>query len=84
MDKLTIPKPCVELCLCLYLATEMMFFLIIHGKRASLVAGHILLLRCLVRGLEFSSGQSAADDLTPAESWRVFWLRLGSGLCHLQ
>lgn len=28
------PKPCVELCLCLYLATEMMFFLIIHGKRA--------------------------------------------------
>lgn len=40
-----------------YLATEMMFLFFIHGKRASLVAGHTLLLRCLIRGFEFGNCQ---------------------------
>jgi hypothetical protein len=57
MDMLTLSRPMLSFVYVVYLATEMMFLFIIHGKRVSLVAGHRVLLDCLIRGFEFSGCQ---------------------------
>lgn len=40
MDKLTLSRPMLSFVYVVYLATEVMFLFIIHGKSVSLVAGH--------------------------------------------
>lgn len=42
MDEITLSRPMLSFVYVVYLATEMMFLFIIHGKTASLVAGHIV------------------------------------------
>lgn len=51
----------------MYLATELMSILIIHGKRASLVGQHALLLSYIIMVSEFSVCQWSADDLNTVE-----------------
>lgn len=52
MDEITLSRPMLSFVYVVYLATEMMFLFIIHGKTASLVAGHIV---CLAASLEAPS-----------------------------